>query len=86
MRDARASEGVTRRQFCPSPAGASLSLVRPAAGAAVDRFVARQNVEHFRQQLAAEPDLLKRERLSALLKEALEQLRLAELAHAKPKG
>ncbi len=53
----------------------------PAPVAAMDRFVARQNIEHFAQQLSQERDPEKRAHLQRLLDEAREQLRQAEAAH-----
>jgi hypothetical protein len=47
----------------------------------MERFVARKNVEHFEQRLAAEQDPERRESLRSLLAEAREQLRAAEAAH-----
>ncbi len=49
----------------------------------MDRFVARQNIEHFRELLAAERDPQERSRLEQLLAEAREQLRQAEAAHRR---
>ena len=51
----------------------------------MDRFVARQNIDHFRQQLAAERDAGKRAQLEGLLREAEAQLKAAEEAHANNK-
>jgi hypothetical protein len=51
--------------------------------AAMDRFVTRQNVDHFRRQLAVEGDPAKRARLETLLHESEQALRDAEAAHAK---
>ena len=47
----------------------------------MDRFVARKNIEHFRQMLAQAHDLEERDRLERLLNEAYQQLRQAESAH-----
>jgi hypothetical protein len=47
----------------------------------VDRFVARRNIEHFRQQLEEERDPEKRANLQKLLEDAREQLKQAEEAH-----
>ena len=56
----------------------------------MDRFVARQNIARFREQLAKERDLEARAHLQRLLDEASEQLRQAEDAHRdhppKPTG
>ncbi len=56
----------------------------------MDRFVARQNIARFQQQLADESDPETRAHLQALLDEAQEQLRQAEEAHRsnppKPTG
>jgi len=49
----------------------------------MDRFVARQNIDNFRQQLAVERDAGKRSRLEQLLHEAEAQLKAAEQAHSK---
>ena len=56
----------------------------------MDRFIARQNIEHFRQRLDLARDPEERARLERLLSEATEQLRQAEEAHRlnppKPTG
>ena len=56
----------------------------------MDRFVARQNIEHFRELLAAARDPEERKRLERFLAEAHEQLRQAEEQHRlnppKPTG
>jgi hypothetical protein len=44
----------------------------------MDRYVARLNIEHFRDQLAKERDPVKRERLRRMLEQ--EAAKLAELA------
>ena len=44
----------------------------------MDRFIARQNIEHFRQLLAQARDPEERIRLERFLSEATEQLRQAE--------
>ena len=49
----------------------------------MDRFVARRNIDHFRQQLEAERDPAKRANLKKLLEEAHEQLRQAQEAHRR---
>ena len=49
----------------------------------MDRFVARRNIEHFRQQLAEAPNPAVRENLARLLAEAEEQLKRAEEAHKR---
>jgi hypothetical protein len=49
-------------------------------GSVVDRFIARQNIEHFRQLLAQARDPEERARLERFLSEATEQLRQAEEA------
>lgn len=49
-------------------------------GRILDRFVARQNIEHFSQQLETERDPVKRANLQKLLDEAHEQLKQAEAA------
>ncbi len=49
----------------------------------MDRFVARRNIDHFRQQLETERDPAKRANLEHLLEEAQEQLRQAEEAHRR---
>ena len=79
--------------LCAEPAGSDLRsiktrpIVLSLTGLAclvspMDRFVARQNIEHFHQQLAAERDPAKRAQLQTLLREAELQLREAEAAHA----
>ena len=47
----------------------------------MDRFVARQNVEHFRDMLNKEQDKLRRERLTQLLLEEEAKLAEAEADH-----
>jgi hypothetical protein len=51
----------------------------------MDRFVARQNIDNFRQQLANEPDPGRRAQLQQLLREAEAQLKAADQARAKPR-
>jgi len=56
----------------------------------MERFIARQNIEHFRQLLAETHDPEARARLERLLSEARGQLKRAEQAHRqnppKPTG
>jgi hypothetical protein len=47
----------------------------------MDRFVAHENVERFRRQLASEPDAERRRHLEALLAEAEQDVKRAEEAH-----
>lgn len=49
----------------------------------MDRFVARRNIEHFRQQLDVERDPAERAKLEQMLEEARAQLRLAEEEHRR---
>lgn len=53
-------------------------------GSLVDRFIARQNIEHFRQLLVQAGDPKERARLERFLSEAIEQLRQADEAHRHP--
>lgn len=48
----------------------------------MDRFIARQNIDHFRRQLATARDPAERAQLEKLLAEAQEELRRAEASHA----
>ena len=52
----------------------------------MDRFVARQNIEHLRDALATETDQAKRRMLERLLAEQEAELEAAEKRHAQPSG
>jgi len=52
----------------------------------MDRFVARQNIEHYRETLAKEPDEAKRVLLARLLAEEEKKLAEANEAHAEEKA
>jgi hypothetical protein len=52
----------------------------------VDRFVARLNVEHLKQQLADETDETKRQVLNDLLAEEATKLAKAEAEHRNKGG
>ena len=52
----------------------------------VDRFVARQNIEHYHHLLATETDDAKRQQLMRLLTEEEAKLKAAEAKAKKPTG
>lgn len=47
----------------------------------MDRFIAKQNIERFRQQLVRESDPKRRDVLEQLLEDEEHKLRKAELVH-----
>ena len=53
-------------------------MVVITSSSALDRFIARQNIEHYRQLLAKETDEGKRQQLLRLLAEEEIKLRAAE--------
>jgi len=52
----------------------------------MDRFVARQNIEHYRDMLATEPDEHKRVVLARLLAEEEAKLSAANEAHKQDRA
>jgi hypothetical protein len=53
----------------------------------MDRYIARMNIEHFREMLAKERDPARREKLLRLIAEEEEKLRVATAAiERKEKG
>jgi hypothetical protein len=56
------------------------------AEALMDRFVARQNIEHYRDMLAKEPDEQRRAMIARLLAEEEARLAAANEAHKQDRG
>jgi len=52
----------------------------------MDRFVARQNIEHYRDMLAKEPDEQRRAMIARLLAEEEARLAAANEAHKQDRG